>query len=244
MKKFLGFTLAEVLITLGIIGVVASMTIPTLMQKKFEQETAAKLKKAYSTLSNAYTLAVQENGTPDLWNLNAQDNSQGAANILNNFSPFLHIEKNCGTSSGCFPANVYYKYLSGGNEHLYDQFTSYSKAILNDGVIIGFNVRNESCQDHRGTSLALDNICAISIVDLNGFNGPNQFGIDTFFFQISKYGIIPHGSQQETRYPFDPSCKDKSTSQGFGCASWVLYNENLDYLHCNNLSWSGPTKCQ
>jgi prepilin-type N-terminal cleavage/methylation domain-containing protein len=47
------FTLAEVLITLGIIGVVAAMTIPTLMAKINERQTVTRLKKAYSTLSNA-----------------------------------------------------------------------------------------------------------------------------------------------------------------------------------------------
>ena len=41
------FTLAEVLITLGIIGVVAAMTIPTLMQKYYEKQTVAKLKETY-----------------------------------------------------------------------------------------------------------------------------------------------------------------------------------------------------
>lgn len=40
-----GFTLAEVLITLGIIGIAASMTMPSLIQNHKEKETVAKLKK-------------------------------------------------------------------------------------------------------------------------------------------------------------------------------------------------------
>lgn len=51
-----GFTLAEVLITLGIIGVVAAITLPTLIQNNDEKATVTKLKKMYSNLQNAYAL--------------------------------------------------------------------------------------------------------------------------------------------------------------------------------------------
>ena len=54
------FTLAEVLITLGIIGVVAALTMPSLIADHREKETVAKLKKVYSTLDNAYMLARNE----------------------------------------------------------------------------------------------------------------------------------------------------------------------------------------
>ena len=65
MKK--GFALAEVLITLGIIGIVAAMTLPALVQKNQEKVTVTKLKKVYSILSQAYQFAVNDYGTPDLW---------------------------------------------------------------------------------------------------------------------------------------------------------------------------------
>lgn len=54
-----GFTLAEVLITLGIIGVVAAMTMPSLIASHKEKETVSKLKKVYSTLSNAFYLQMK-----------------------------------------------------------------------------------------------------------------------------------------------------------------------------------------
>ena len=55
MKK--GFTLAEVLITLGIIGVVAAMTIPTLIQITNSVKFASQFKKSVSTLSQAALMA-------------------------------------------------------------------------------------------------------------------------------------------------------------------------------------------
>ena len=67
------FTLAEVLITLGIIGVVAAMTLPALIQKQNEKATVVQLKKAYSMLSQAVLAEIAENGTVDNWNLGNTD---------------------------------------------------------------------------------------------------------------------------------------------------------------------------
>ena len=70
--KKLAFTLAEVLITLGIIGVVAAMTIPTLMSKYYEKQTYTRLKETYSILSQALRSVEEEYGTPDDWNLSQE----------------------------------------------------------------------------------------------------------------------------------------------------------------------------
>ena len=66
-----GFTLAEVLITLGIIGVVAAMTMPTLIQKNNEKATVTKLKKIMNVMNSAITMSINENGPIDSWNLTA-----------------------------------------------------------------------------------------------------------------------------------------------------------------------------
>ena len=62
-QKENGFTLAEVLITLVIIGIIAAITVPVMMANHRKTETAARLKKFYSTLSNAIRLAEIDNGT-------------------------------------------------------------------------------------------------------------------------------------------------------------------------------------
>ena len=66
MKNF-GFTLAEVLITLGIIGIVAAMTLPTLIQKKTNSEVEAKLKKIYSVMNQAILMSENDNGPKEYW---------------------------------------------------------------------------------------------------------------------------------------------------------------------------------
>lgn len=60
MKK--AFTLAEVLITLGVIGVVAAMTLSVLINKYRERQYVVGLKKAVAIIDNAYRLAIYENG--------------------------------------------------------------------------------------------------------------------------------------------------------------------------------------
>lgn len=62
-----GFTLAEVLITLGIIGVVATMTIPTLITKYQKHRTETQLVKFYSMMNQTLRMSVAENGDPDGW---------------------------------------------------------------------------------------------------------------------------------------------------------------------------------
>ncbi|MDR1327395.1 MAG: type II secretion system GspH family protein [Heliobacteriaceae bacterium] len=65
MRK--GFTLAEVLITLGIIGVVAALTMPSLIQNFKRKEVSVKLKKFHSMMSQAVLLAEIENGKTKEW---------------------------------------------------------------------------------------------------------------------------------------------------------------------------------
>lgn len=67
MRKFLGFTLAEVLITLGIIGVVAALTLPSVIQNYQKKVTVERLKKSYSTLAQAVQMSVKDNDEIETW---------------------------------------------------------------------------------------------------------------------------------------------------------------------------------
>lgn len=68
MKNFnKAFTLAEVLITLGIIGIVAAMTLPTVLSKYREQVVLTKLKRVYSVMNQAITSSMVDNGSTLYW---------------------------------------------------------------------------------------------------------------------------------------------------------------------------------
>lgn len=239
MKKFKrGFTLAEVLIVLGIIGVVAEMTIPTLIINTNEKVTIVAVKKAFSTLSQAYNMAVTENGTPDAWGLTTD--SAGANKLGGYIIPYLRIIKNCETTqnAGCF-AN-FYKSLIGFGGPAPDSDTGLYKILLADGISVGMRVMDVNCAQNWGDSLALNTICGKFSIDTNGLKGPNITGKDYFEFYFTKNGVVPTGSIAEYVVTFDNSCL---TLGGHGCAAWVIYNDNMDYLHCTDLSWDGKNKC-
>lgn len=248
MKK--GFTLAEVLITLGIIGVVAALTVPTLMQNADERANIVALKKAYSILSQAYTSAVQENGTPDNWNLIGMGDATGLANLNTIMSKYLNVTKNCDTGSGCF-ASVGYRDLNGIANQSLNADTGYSKLILADGTSLALRQWTPDCSwDWSGGSgnLALKSVCGYFSVDINGFKKPNQMGVDVFQFLFTKYGLVPLGTPLQNSYTYANYCNRTKTSgsgwyNGSSCTAWVLYNDNMDYLHCNYLDWGGKTKC-
>ena len=87
MKKNFGFTLAEVLITLAIIGVVAAMTLPTLVNKYQDRVNETRYKKAVSMLSQAVQLSMAEVDSPgnmtntDLWNCKDKNDIQANSRL-------------------------------------------------------------------------------------------------------------------------------------------------------------------
>ncbi len=258
MKRNLkiAFTLAEVLITLGIIGVVAAMTMPSLIQKHQERETVVKLKKFYSTISQSYLFAVQEYGTPSEWGITGRDvgskdkneESYAATNaILVRDRLLKNVKKtrvcdNAKNQKACGFANEIY-FLDGQTK---DSTISGSSALtasaaLADGSSVMF-IANGAALSNRGPG-ALAYTAGIIYYDINGIKPPNTYGKDFFFFYLTNQNIMPCGTEDETLYTFNNNCVNVRNQAGVGCTAWVIFNENMDYLHCDDLSWNGKHKC-
>ncbi len=115
MKSNKGFTLAEVLVTLAIIGVVASLTIPTLIQSSANSQVVAGVRKAQSVLSRAVLRYAVDNGCEGnlaacgLFNVDS-------ATAWNALKPYFSVAKDCGiaTGQGCWAKGVAYQKLMGG----------------------------------------------------------------------------------------------------------------------------------
>ncbi|MBR1753796.1 prepilin-type N-terminal cleavage/methylation domain-containing protein, partial [bacterium] len=215
-----GFTLAEVLITLGIIGVVAALTIPTLMQKTNDKEIISSVKKMYSTLSNAIQLSTAENGTVDKWTFDPGVNAQSATEFWEYIKDYFKIAEDCGTEgTGCYTEDgSIYTVGKGPNvkTNSYVTQTGYYFVSLVDGSTFWFRTNGESCNASDGE---VQNVCAIVWYDVNGKKSPNRLGKDIFLFHILKDKVLPN-----TR----DDCKQGDN--GWGCASYVIKNENLNYL--------------
>ena len=224
-KNKKGFTLAEVLITLGIIGIVAAMTMPALIANHREKETVVRLKKVYSTLSNAYIGVLNEYGDPSTWDVESWDD------VALMFSKYIKNVKICklGTK-GCF-AHVVRKDLLNNNV---DNIGGSAAIVINDGTIVSFGapVGIEDALTCKSLSL-----CFQFTVDINGDKLPNRWGVDTFTLHATKDKVIPRGGagthgRQST---CDPLRQDASGWwNGSGCSAWVIQMENMDYLKCVN----------
>lgn len=227
------------------------MTIPTLIQNFQEKQTVSLLKVAYSTFNQSFQHAVAKNGTPDNWgfsdlaqetgeytNYDLQANWDNSKIIFNILAQNLNILKSC---------NLDDKSCLNRSNELKGASKMYS-GILTNGIAFYPFARSGSCRGVSGTTEALKNVCGDIMVDINGPNkGKNIEGIDIFRFHITKYGIIPKGTAADTSFRF-ASCLAAAPNfaSGIGeyCTAWVLYNENMDYMHCKDLSWSGSHRCE
>ena len=190
------FTLAEVLITLGIIGVVAALTIPSLIVKYQDKVLINQTKKAYSVFQNGLALASQDNGTPG-------DNSltfpkdQTSDTVIKNFSKYFNGAQVCinRNQNGC--SQYYYetlpdtpKYNNSGE--VMSSVASSPVLILSDGAIFEISSNRTGCENTRYTGVNYDYysaICANIVMDVNGVKGPNQYGRDVYHFWVYKNNI-------------------------------------------------------
>ena len=242
------FTLAEVLITLGIIGVVAAITLPSLIQRNVEKQRVAQLKKAYSELSQAYNLAIAENGAPTEWGMGGMYEEKSHYIMAKNMRKFLKL------SVDCVDMTAEQTRVNCGHDNLYrNNSYQYGKGIrrlvvLSDGVIVNIRTYSGLCNVQYS---AIKNVCGVISVDLNGATPPNRNGEDKFEIFITRDSLVPEGIDGAS-HAFEIACnksiKNPYPSYGggsmFACTAWVLYNENMDYLHCDDLSWGGKHSCK
>ena len=229
MKK--AFTLAEVLITLTIIGVIAAITIPNLMQKYTKHQYVVGLKKAYSVLQNAVKMIPITEGCPS--------GDYDCAGVFNS----IDID---GQSFGGSPIKKFL-YLLSKNMKVEKLCLEYSTKecqwvhTTNPTTYYGFRTID-------GTTYKLDGYNII--VDLNGDQKPNLFGRDKYYFilaQETKNGInagtvIPYGSKLHYAYtdnnvnnywrqnmPCGASSVKNSWSYAIFCTGRVLEENAMNY---------------
>jgi len=180
------FTLAEVLITLLIIGVIASIVIPGIIQNSQNAELNAAFKKAYSTASTAWKLVVAENpstytargGWSCTWPTGETQDYSFTDGRDDAFKAKFNVVKSCTNQDGCWPLN-------------YEYYNAYS--MLGDSYA-GTN------SPKKFSWISSDGMCwaapwygvddAHILVDTNCTKGPNLIGKDIFSLFLGKDGIV------------------------------------------------------
>ena len=170
-KAKFGFTLAEVLITLGIIGVVASMTIPTLINKQWEQERKTLIKKSYSTMSEAIKRIVANNDgyAPACHYTNGGSNFTQCPEFYKQLKEILVTVKECDNqalSNGCI-GDIEDMHPSGG-------CSGFAKSNIDTTSMAFVTADGMSIFGYY-----LDKIPLVGI-DINGPKPPNKWGHDVY----------------------------------------------------------------
>jgi prepilin-type N-terminal cleavage/methylation domain-containing protein len=200
------FTLAEVLITLGIIGIVASMTIPTLMNNIADAQYRTAWKKAFSVFSQATQKMAYDNGGDIAGLFSTSDD------IRDNYVKYLIKAKVCTDSNaeGCWAADA------TGLDGTTGVFGAHTGLILNDGSLAIFWLADSNCSASAGIS----DRCAGAAIDVNGMKPPNKIGKDIYEFHILKNRILPYGTQGDD-YNVNNDCDP--TKLGESCSAVYLY---------------------
>ena len=165
MKKF-GFTLAEVLITLGIIGVVAAMTLPTLFGNIQKRQTVSRLQKVYAELKQAVKISSDENGDPSGWDYTLTNEEF----IKRYFAPYLKISV----------VNVDHTYTDFKGRPYKFFHSNYPTFITMSGAFVMF---------YHTPSFGAHNHL---LVDINGKTPPNRIGKDVFAFTFLDENLVTY----------------------------------------------------
>ena len=172
LRKNLAFTLAEVLITLGIIGIVAAMVIPSLINAYQKHVTVTRLKQTYAQITQAVKLSEADNGDLSGWDMSTPDWHNYDAGATEKFArtyivPYLKYNHLCGKGqTSCTKYSS--KYLHGGR---IAGLENYFTIVLMNGVILKIFARDTWSE---------------IFIDINGSSGANTLGKDLFVIVLNK----------------------------------------------------------
>lgn len=200
------FTLAEILITLGIIGVVASITIPALIANLQDRQWKEAAKAAYSKASQVVTQMKQDYGT--LADFYTSGNSFKPV-----FAKYFRVVRDCNLND-CVPGST----TSNIYNNLYGTpgvtwFMYYGQFTTLDGMFWGiYNPGSGS-----------DSLIMIT-VDVNGYGTkPNVFGKDVFMFQLINDYLVPMGISGSYLAPSTYCARGTNTGwEGLACMTYVI----------------------
>lgn len=202
--------MAEVLITIGIIGIVAAMTLPSLINNNRNKQLETAFRRSYNVLSQALDMYQAQNGERLPRSL-ASDHTT----LKSIMKKYMNVVADCGDGSVvnddnffCIPDDKklesYKTFAHKGTTGLIWAYVYVTSAfVTNDGALWLF-----------GPS-------GLIYVDVNGYNKqPNRVGFDLFQFQIDENGrLLPMGAVganwEEDKYPCDPV--NNNTSAGLSC---------------------------
>ncbi len=210
MKKF-GFTLAEVLITLGIIGVVAAITMPTLIKNYQKQATVNKIKKFYTNINQVYLRAQVDNGEYSTW---SYDDVEDYYNKY--LKPYLKNVDNIQKNTGILGL------ISAGNA---------IRVVFADGTQAIFAIRSEHVMKNNGGAVILFDTKVQK--HNSGISSYIKYPTrERFTFIINNKGVVTLPGLSDTREQnlrkckkYNPNNGNNYGNNGYVTCSTVIYKD-------------------
>lgn len=237
MKKRLAFTLGEILIALGVIGVVAALVIPQLINGKKAGTARAQFDTAYSILSKTFA-------DMDADNIPIMPANYTTSNSLyTQMKNYSRVAIDCGNYSA--QKNISVCIARGANDQSgnIDNYKIYNpksnskmnSSLLDDGAFVLTNGMLVAIENPGGTTKVdnkdVPNMILVS-VDINGKNkNPNRWGWDLFTFELTNQGLLPVGADgTQATYSDDPQtyCKlnGAGNTNGITCSYYATMNQD------------------
>ena len=212
-----GFTLAETLITLGIIGVVATLTLPNLMADYKKKTYIAQLQRSYNMIVSAAEMLMVDQDVDNLEDTFLSEEG-GATRFL---KQYFRVTKDCGQASTTNPCNGSgYKRVDGSAVVNGQLAPGHMYCInVNTGATICMNDMDIGTDGYHGSSEIT--------LDINGKKAPNKNGQDRFYMNLYSDGKLADRYDSEV-YTEEATAKDRCLNQDNRGAS---YGGNcIDYI--------------
>ena len=252
MKKF-GFTLAEVLITLSIIGVVAALTAPGLVLSSRNQANASRLSVVVSNLENAFSTAIVQEGVANLygtrmWAVARGDDADGVganegSKTLGSNSSEANLRKFVGelgrylnvtgfkkqTSQGYYGTNGPFVMTSNGGRGGLTDFADAFPIEMKNGAVIFVRAFSNGANVNRTEDQIVElggtmySNAGDIFIDVNGKSAPNAVGRDIFTFYLSERGLLYPGGGYDVSV-YDEGVVDATWDNASG-NSWTCLPE-------------------
>ena len=249
MRK-MAFTLAETLIVLTSLGVIAAVTIPGIIHNIQDRQAITRVKLAYSIIQKALDIATVEMGPIETWDWPGSSQNLNSIQIGSYFArkmkPYINYTRyGDGGSTGCFnygwinktthsdkvvwPTKSFPKGLNGELAGVGNGLDPQAAScfVLKNGIRISFDGEGNYPNGWYNTGTIIT-----AMVDINGPKKPNRDGYDIFYFDIHRTKGLQLRRIANNKNTSAACYKDSTANEsGQNCSTWVLKHNNMDYKY-------------
>lgn len=242
MKK-LGFTIAEVLVTLGIIGVVSAVSLPTLITSHKNQSCAAALAVAVSNFEKGMSTLTMKQGQETLYQTDAWQAYANPTSFAGNLDGSIALTYNASKASvaNYYGASNKIKNIAG-TEIAFNSIPASDTRVAftaKNGVayFIDFKADNIAAkadpnaiteQTALANGVTLTDSIATVIIDVNGVQKPNIVGRDLFLFDLSSLGILYPAGGLDFAYKNEGTAANKNKIWRDAASSYTCNDNTKD----------------